>query len=531
MGASLRSRVGKGSCAFMHAIRLWVLQFCVVVLAAAGSRAAPGSFFAPVQPVRPFQFMAHRGESHRAPENGRAALQGCIEDVLEWAEVDVRRTRDGRHILSHADSVVAGSNGVWRIAEHTFEELETVDIGTPFAARFRQERLLSLEEAFSLAKGRLNLCLDCKAVDPAQLAREILAAGMESQVVVYDNLAGVRAVGAAGQGRIPLMTKWHAALGPVEWAVTNGLSAVEIDALEITPAICAAFHQAGIKVEAKVLGEWDRAPFWDQAVSGGADWLQTDLPEELMAHTLWQRIKTRPVQFSLHRGANRYTPENTLPGFDKAIRMGADYIEFDVRTTSDGKLFLLHDGKLDGRTTGTGQIAEVPSNVVATLSAGEKFSREYTKIPLPTLDEFLGDVAGKVGLYFDAKAIDPKTLAAALDKYGVLERTVVYGSPSFLARVKEANPKIKLLPPLYSPAAIEAMARELQPYAFDTEWNLLSPELIAKCHGLGIKVFSDALGDHEKIEEYQKVMDWGIDLIQTDHPLRLFRAIELRQGR
>ena len=124
-----------------------------------------------------------------------------------------------------------------------------------------------------------------------------------------------------------------------------------------------------------------------------------------------------------------------------------------------------------------------------------------------------------------------KTLAAALDKSGVLERTVVYGSPSFLARVKEANPKIKLLPPLYSPAAIEAMARELQPYAFDTEWNLLSPELIAKCHGLGIKVFSDALGDHEKIEEYQKVMDWGIDLIQTDHPLRLFRAIELRQGR
>ena len=44
---------------------------------------------------------------------------------------------------------------------------------------------MTLEEALRLAKGRVNLVLDGKNVDPAGLAREVLAADMGSQVVVY----------------------------------------------------------------------------------------------------------------------------------------------------------------------------------------------------------------------------------------------------------------------------------------------------------------------------------------------------------
>jgi glycerophosphoryl diester phosphodiesterase len=61
----------------------------------------------------------------------------------------------------------------------------------------------------------------------------------------------------------------------------------------------------------------------------------------------------------------------------------------------------------------------------------------------------------------------------------------------------------------------------------DTDWNILSKELIARCHAHGIKVFSDALGKHERIEDYLQAMDWGIDVIQTDYPMRVMRAIEL----
>ena len=496
----------------------------------AACRAHDFPFFEPVRPPRPFQTVVHRGEARQAPENSRAALLRCIEDGLEWAEVDVRLSRDGQHMLWHDPTVDGGSNGVWRVDQHTLEELQTLDIGSAFAPRYHRERLLSLKECLELAKGRLNLCLECEAVDAERLAREILEAGADRQVAVYDGLEHLRRIRAAAPGKVALMAKWHPSLGTTDWAATNGLDAVEIDAPEVTPAVCQAFHHQGIKVEVKALDQWDQPESWSKALAAGVDWMQTDLPEELMAHALWQRIKKRPVRFSLHRGANRYAPENTLPAFEKGIRLGADFVEFDVRTTSDGKFYLLHDSTLDGKTDGHGPIAETPSSVVAGLSAGVKFGGAYAKAPLPTLDEFLDDVTGKVDLYFDAKEIAPEALAAALERHGVVERTIVYGGANYLAKVKAANPRIRLLPPLGSPAALDALAGDLRPYAVDARWEILSPELISRCHALGIRVFSDALGQHERIEDYEKAMDWGIDLIQTDHPLRLFRAIERRGG-
>ena len=146
------------------------------------------------------------------------------------------------------------------------------------------------------------------------------------------------------------------------------------------------------------------------------------------------------------------------------------------------------------------------------------------------MDDFLKTVAGKVDLYFDAKAIAPEALASAVEKHRVIERTVVYGGPAYLAKIKALDPRIRLMPPLDSPASLEALARDLKPYAVDADWEILSPNLISRCHALGIKVFSDALGQHEQITDYQKAMDWGIDLIQTDHPLRVMRAIELRSA-
>lgn len=44
---------------------------------------------------------------------------------------------------------------------------------------------------------------------------------------------------------------------------------------------------------------------------------------------------------------------------------------------------------------------------------------------------------------------------------------------------------------------------------------------------LGIQVFSDALGLHETIDDYQRAIAQGIDVIQTDKPLRVIRALEL----
>lgn len=47
-----------------------------------------------------------------------------------------------------------------------------------------------------------------------------------------------------------------------------------------------------------------------------------------------------------HRGAAGLAPENTLVGVEKAIEAKVDGIEFDIRSTKDGKLVALHDSSL-----------------------------------------------------------------------------------------------------------------------------------------------------------------------------------------
>ena len=513
----------------MHRLHLILIFIFSTATWPCGAAAFP--FFQPLQPPRPFQVIAHRGQSHQAPENTRPALQHCIEDGLEWAEVDLRLTQDGQHILSHDASVTDFTGKSWPIKDHTMEELRQIDVGSNFATRFAGEKLLSLQDCLALCKGHLNLYLDCKAVNPEQLAQEIVVAGMEQQVVVYSSLERLKKVQTAAAGKLATMTKWRPSLGGVEWAVTNGLAAVEIDAPDLTPAIRESFARVGIKVQAKVLDDWDNAGMWDRVIAAGADGLQTDFPEELLAHALGRRLPKRPVEISLHRGAGRYAPENTLPAFAKAIRMGADYVEFDVRTTRDGAFFLLHDSRLNRTTDGIGPFDQINADTARKLNAGVKFGKPYAGVSIPSLDEFLGTFAGKISFYFDAKVIPPAALAEALERHKLVERTVVYQSPQYLAQLKAINSKIRGLAPLGKPEDFAELAANLKPYAVDADWDILSQDLIARCHGAGVKVFSDALGKHERVEDYLQAIEWGIDLIQTDHPLRVMRAIELWEAR
>jgi len=508
--------------------RFYLPLILLLGIVASGAGGREFQFFEPVQPPRPIQVMAHRGASGQAPENTRPALQRAIEDGFEWAEIDLQLTRDGKHVLYHDGKLNTKTNGTGRVADYSLADLKQLDAGSWFAPRYAGERLITLQEAFEIARGKINFYLDCKAINPELLAREILDADMERQVVVFSNPDTLQRIRTASKGRVPLMPKWHPAHGTGEWIARLQPTAVEIDANEVTPEICRIFHQKGIKVQAKALGkEWDQPEVWDKVIAAGVDWIQTDLAEEIIAHSVLQRIPKRPVRISHHRGANRYAPENTLPAFEKSIRLGADFVEFDVRATSDGQFFLLHDGDLRRTTHSGGPIRDLSSKVVGGLDAGSWFGRPFAGVKLPTLDEFLPTVAGKVELYFDAKDISPESLSATVEKYHVADRTVVYQGVRYLQKLRELNPRIRALPPLNDPAELDALATTLNPYAVDARWEILSQEFIARCHSKGILVFSDSMPNHEKIEDFEKAIGWGIDLIQTDHPLRVMRAIEL----
>jgi glycerophosphoryl diester phosphodiesterase len=508
-----------------------MISLASLLLLAAQAQLPPAGgfpFFEPVQPPRSLQVMAHRGAAGLAPENTAAALEASIADTVEWAEVDVRLTRDGHHVLFHDDTLDGKTDATGRVRDHTLAEVRSADAGSKFAPRFAGQRVLTLEEGLRLARGRINLCLDCKEIDPALLVREVLAARMERQVVVYASPEVLRAVRGASGEAVGLMAKWRPSIGVKRWVEDVRAHAVEIDAADVTVAACEEFHRLGIKVQAKTLGDDDRPEVWDRVAAAGVDWVQTDRPEELLALRALKAIKPGRVRVAYHRGAGRYAPENTLESLRKALALGADYVEFDIRTTRDGAFVLLHDGTLDRTTSGRGPVRQRTAAEVAALDAGSWFGRPFAGARVPTLDAFLDAATPSgVGLYVDAKDIAPEALVEVLSRHGLTDRAVVYQGVAYLEKLKSIAPNLRRMPPLSDPSRLDAIAERVRPYAVDTRWSILSKPLIDRCHARGIKVFSDAIGLNESVEKYQRAIRDGLDLIQTDHPVRVLRAIEL----
>lgn len=84
-----------------------------------------------------------------------------------------------------------------------------------------------------------------------------------------------------------------------------------------------------------------------------------------------------------HRGARHNLPENTLRAFEGALREGADGIEFDVRMSSDGELFISHDDALHVEG------ASRPVSLSRLSSAQLRALRLKSGEPVPTLDDVL----------------------------------------------------------------------------------------------------------------------------------------------
>ncbi|MBX7165092.1 MAG: glycerophosphodiester phosphodiesterase family protein [Pirellulales bacterium] len=515
----------------MNLRRFWSAAWCVYgvlgyALSAPAAEPSLWPFFQPVVPARDVQVMIHRGLARQAPENTAPAIELAIADGLEWVEVDVRLSRDGQHVLFHDGTLDGKTNGQGALADRTLAELKQLDAGAWFAPQYSGTRLLTLAECLQLAHQRVNLYLDCKTVDPARLVEEIDAAAMPAQVVVYGDAALAAQVTERSQGRVAVMVKWRPGTPPARLVERVSPAIVEIDADDVTADVVAAFHALKVYVQAKVLGADDRPETWDRMTVAGVDFLQTDLPERIVARQTLARLPRRPVQMTCHRGASRYAPENTLPALEEAAALGADYVEIDVHTSADGRLFLMHDGRCDRTTNGHGAIRELTGEAIQQLDAGSWFGAPFRGVHVPELDKFLAAVPPGLQIYFDAKAIAPERLVEAVQRHGLAERTIVYQGPGYLDRVRRLEPRLRLLAPLGRAADLPKLAEKLRPTAVDARWEDVSAELIATAHGLGVQVFADAKDD-TTVEQLREAIRWGIDQIQTDHPLRLLRAMEL----
>ncbi len=108
-----------------------------------------------------------------------------------------------------------------------------------------------------------------------------------------------------------------------------------------------------------------------------------------LAHTV-QTMEPWPYPFWIaHRGAGALAPENTLPAIALGQRHGFRMFECDVRLSSDGVPFLLHDDTLERTTSGHGAAASTPWQELSSLDAGRWHSATYAGTGLPSLETVL----------------------------------------------------------------------------------------------------------------------------------------------
>lgn len=208
-----------------------------------------------------------------------------------------------------------------------------------------------------------------------------------------------------------------------------------------------------------------------------------------------------------HRGASRAEPENTIAAFERAVRMGADSVELDVRRTADDHLVVHHDPHLpDGRIIRATQRAALPA-AIPELSAA--------------LDACDG-IAVNIEIKNDPREPDHDPADRVVEQ---LADDLGPGSARWLvssfrwetvARCRERLPAVRtaFLTSTLDPATIERTAsaghQAIHP------WDRVVDEAsIRHAHALGLAVNVWTCDDPERMRE---LMAWGVDGICTNVP-------------
>lgn len=234
-----------------------------------------------------------------------------------------------------------------------------------------------------------------------------------------------------------------------------------------------------------------------------------------------------------HRGASGHAPENTLAAFERAVQLGATFIETDIHLTRDAKFVAIHDATLDRTTNGRGSVHEFTLAELREVDAGQWFDRQFSGQKIPTLDEILAfsrqhDVIFYFEIKYDAAWGMHHALAAALHGGDNAARSIVISfDPATLLSLRRLDASIMLgllaedAKPGLVKSAVECGARQVCP-----QFDLVTPELVSEAHRADLHVVTWTVNESDKM---RAAIDRGVDGIMTDLPDRLRAMIEDKQ--
>lgn len=243
-----------------------------------------------------------------------------------------------------------------------------------------------------------------------------------------------------------------------------------------------------------------------------------------------------PVMIVAHRGFSGVAPENTMIAFKKAIEVGSDMVELDVRLSKDGEVVVIHDETLERTTTGKGRVTEKTIEELKTLDAGSKFHPSFSGERIPKLREALELAKGKVLVNIELKVGDygqwtildlaDRALEEA-ERVGMLNQAIFSSfDPSALERVLKKNPSAQVAF-LYN--RFWSFPQEVtggRPFStLNCRKSVLTHENIFRAHQEGIRIGVYTLNTEEEMEKF---IDMKVDAIITDYPDRLINILKKR---
>lgn len=234
-----------------------------------------------------------------------------------------------------------------------------------------------------------------------------------------------------------------------------------------------------------------------------------------------------PFEIVAHRGVAGDHPENTLPAFQRAIELGADGVELDVRLTKDKVPVVFHYYYLDKITSLAGPIF---SYTYEQLSAVKFVNARNgsTALKISTLEEVLETIGGKIGLEIEVKGPEPESveiIAQTLRKFHTLWTTLEITSyqTALLSQIKDLCPGITtdLLYPRSEPwMGLDVVAYEAknlgelaQARAIHLHPNQLSKEVVKTIRDTGIEIHAWDVNDQSALET---ILEYNIPRICTD---------------
>ena len=211
-----------------------------------------------------------------------------------------------------------------------------------------------------------------------------------------------------------------------------------------------------------------------------------------------------------HRGAAALEPENTLLSIGRAMEIGVDAVEIDVRLSKDKEIVVIHDSTVDRTTNGIGPVNTHTLQEIKKLDAGKGET-------IPTLQEVIDLIGNKVRLVVELKQEGTEKGVVELVRANNLVNDVYVISfwHRLVKMVKEMDSRIKTGVLLVGCPVDACIATLASADALVMKYNFVDGKFVEIAHKEGLKVFIWNIDDRNLLEPYA---DMRVDGIGSNDP-------------